>query len=375
MKQKTTQPRTTTERPSTLVSLAEKNSFHGVKGMRNMDSNTHFPPAVTKNPDMEKEQPLIEFFNQQRNYQLLIDQPYLCGNSHHVAVDMSMTNFLYESDVFLIMVVKSPCWHTKQRSATRSTWANEQWAKKKLGVVVRHAYLLGRCQTRAQAIYVAEEAVEHQDILQWDFHDSFRNITLKEVLFLQWYTSRCRNVPYIYKGDDDVFVNTRAVVRFLLSEMKPEWRHDLMMGSTMNGSPRVVDTKSRYYVSYRLFEGKMYPVYVSGGSFIFSGDLAVRLFNASLSVRMIPIDDAYVGLLMHHLGVKPRDDDRFKNYGRPKVNTCMLSRIFGFHSMSPTMMVDQWQKLEALGDEVTSTCGELAKRVEKVRNFLINKWN
>ena len=43
------------------------------------------------------------------------------------------------------------------------------------------------------------EANEYGDILQGEFHDSFRNLTLKEIMFLNWLPKHCPKTQFIFK--------------------------------------------------------------------------------------------------------------------------------------------------------------------------------
>lgn len=57
--------------------------------------------------------------------------------------------------------------------------------------------------------------METNHILQWDFHDTFFNLTLKQVLFLQWQEVRCANTSFVLNRDDDVFAHTDNMVSYL----------------------------------------------------------------------------------------------------------------------------------------------------------------
>ncbi|XP_061580853.1 N-acetyllactosaminide beta-1,3-N-acetylglucosaminyltransferase 2-like isoform X1 [Cololabis saira] len=117
---------------------------------------------------------------------------------------------------FLLLAVKSLVPHFARRQAIRETWG-------RAGVVggrsVVTLFLLGDASPAdhhpALQGMLGEEARLHGDLLQWDYRDSFFNLTLKDVLFLQWFGRRCRRARYVLKGDDDVFVNTPRVLQLL----------------------------------------------------------------------------------------------------------------------------------------------------------------
>jgi len=320
-----------------------RNHFPFVKGMYNMSRFLKLPPPVPIRSSSKE--PLLNY-PQKRDYPQLLKLPNKCGRGHKVPVDFEkLDDFDYDSEMFLLMAVKSSCSSRGRRDAVRQTWGNETWVKQNLNVNLKLVFLLGSCTSESLSKNLKKEHEDWMDILQWDFHDSFGNLTLKEVLFLQWFTKTCQNVPYVFKGDDDVFVNTKNIVEYLRKEVLPEKRKDLFVGSVLVGSPRILDPTWKYYVSYNLFPEKYYPPYVSGGGFLLSSDVIVRIFSASMRMRIFPIDDAFVGTLLKSCGIKPNNDPRFKSWGisPPPVGPCRLSKVFTFHKSLPTTLVRQWK--------------------------------
>jgi len=174
---------------------------------------------------------------------------------------------------------------------------------------------------------------------------------LKDNLFLQWFAKYCQNVPYIFKGDDDVFVNTENIVEFL-KDLSIQKRLSLFRGSVLYTSERVDDPSNRYYVNKSIYSKSLYPPYVSGDSFVMSNLMAINLFQASLKARIIPIDDAYLGILLRKIGLKPQDDQRFGNWNKPNstINICKLSKLKTFHGVYPKKMLEMWKNLMQLNN-------------------------
>ena len=75
-----------------------------------------------------------------------------------------------------------------------------------------------------------------------------------------------------------------------------------------------------------------------------SSNVIVRIFNASLHLRIFPIDDAFVGTLLQSSGIKPKNDPRFKSWGikPPPVGACRLSKVFTYHRVLPKTLIRQW---------------------------------
>lgn len=119
-----------------------------------------------------------------------------------------------DGDVHLLVVIKSVAEQHDRREAVRKTWGQELSVD---GKTIRTVFLLGTptSDTRNLQKLLEYEDVIYRDILQWDFMDTFFNLTLKEVNFLRWFSIYCPQVQFIFKGDDDVFVNTRNLLELI----------------------------------------------------------------------------------------------------------------------------------------------------------------
>ncbi|VDK52625.1 unnamed protein product [Gongylonema pulchrum] len=60
-----------------------------------------------------------------------------------------------------------------------------------------------------------EEAQQHGDLLQQDFIDRYRNLTLKAAMWISFVDAFCPRVSYILKMDDDAMINYFALVQML----------------------------------------------------------------------------------------------------------------------------------------------------------------
>lgn len=84
--------------------------------------------------------------------------------------------------VFLLLAIKSSPANYGRRQVLRTTWARERRVR---GASLRRLFLVGSDRDPQQARkfnrLLELEAKAYGDILQWDFHDSFFNLTLKQV--------------------------------------------------------------------------------------------------------------------------------------------------------------------------------------------------
>lgn len=148
------------------------------------------------------------------------------------------------------------------------------------------------------------------------------------------------------QGDDDVFVNIQNIVDYLLS-LSSEQARDLFAGSVLYPSPRITNPKSKYYVSTNLWSEKYYPPYVSGGGFLMSSLVCKKIFEVTKVTPIIPIDDAFLGVCLKKLGMKPQNHKGFKSWGvnRPK-DICIYHEIMTLHKLNSEEMVEMWRKLQ-----------------------------
>lgn len=260
-----------------------------------------------------------------RMYPMLIDQPNFCHKKP-----------------YLLLVVKSLVQHFDRRQAIRETWGRAGLVANR---TVATVFLLGGSLSTdylpdLQGM-LSHEAKFHKDIIQWHYRDTFFNLTLKEVLFLDWFRQRCPHTRYVFKGDDDIIVNTFRIVEFLKS-LSPHKRKELFIGSViMDGEPKR-DPKLKYFIPQSVFEGR-YPPYASGAGYLFSGNLALRLHSVSHRVLLYPIDDVFTGMCLEKLGLSPEEHSGFKIFDiDDDMTPCMYRGLMMVHSRTPLELLTIW---------------------------------
>lgn len=263
-----------------------------------------------------------------RTYPMLINQPHVCHQSP-----------------FLLFVIKSLIPHFDRRQAIRESWG-------RAGVLgnqtVATVFLLGSTLPMdhfPQMIdMLGHEAELHNDVLQWDYRDTFFNLTLKEVLFLEWFSQKCPHARYVLQGDDDVFINTFQIIDYLngLSGIKAK---DLFVGDVISHAGPHRDHKLKYFIPKNVFDG-VYPPYAGGGGYLFSGQLALHLYNVSRQVLLYPIDDVYMGMCLRKLGLAPEKHSGFRTFGieeKYRNNPCTYRNLMLVHSRTPQEILRIWQ--------------------------------
>ncbi|XP_078452291.1 N-acetyllactosaminide beta-1,3-N-acetylglucosaminyltransferase 2 isoform X1 [Lampetra planeri] len=263
----------------------------------------------------------------------LIDQPRKCAGHRP----------------FLLFAIKSVIAHFDRRQAIRESWGAETSGN----VTVRRVFLLGRpanpdLEPNLQHL-LDLESKRYSDILQWDFRDSFFNLTLKELLFLKWVEQRCSDVRFIFKGDDDVFVNTDRTVALLSNITAPDKVQNLFLGDVIVNAGPHRDKKVKYYIPESVFEGA-YPPYAGGGGYVYSGEMARRIHQVSRQVMQFPIDDVYVGMCLRRMGFAPTKNSGFRTFDiseKERNNICVYRDLILVHPRNPHEMMDIWKSLHS----------------------------
>ncbi|XP_071947460.1 uncharacterized protein [Antedon mediterranea] len=270
-----------------------------------------------------------------RGFYLLVNSPDLCKNDQGKP-----------EDIFMIVLISTLPMHVGKRDIIRKTWAKSHNV---IGMAIRFLFVMGRQLKKNEdeqyKSIVKNEQIRYGDIIQADFIESFHNLTLKVALGLKWVSENCQNAEYMFKGDDDIFVNFENIISYILNlRAKGRALEKFYMGSVLPRSRIVRREKSKYYVSHKEYSGKYFPPYCSGGGYILSSDVIHGMYLKALQTPLIPIDDAFQGILAEEEGVIPMHHDGFKNWGYSDSDKCDLLKSMVVHGpyKSPVEIFKVW---------------------------------
>lgn len=255
-------------------------------------------------------------------------------------------------EINLLMVIKSVATQHDRREVIRKTWGKEQVIK---GKRIKTLFLLGRPSHDVEKVnhqkLVEFENQIYGDILQWDFLDSFFNLTLKEIHFLKWFDIYCPGVHYIFKGDDDVFVNVDNIFEFLENSKQEK---NMFVGDVLFKAKPIRKKENKYYIPQTLYNKTLYPPYAGGGGFLMDGSLARKLYWAADTLELYPIDDVFLGMCLEVLHVTPIRHEAFKTFGLVKNKTSKLNRepcffkdMIVVHKLLPSELKLMWNLLKS----------------------------
>jgi beta-1,3-galactosyltransferase 1 len=200
---------------------------------------------------------------------------------------LSPHNVCQDPVPFLVIYVHSAPGHLEQRTLIRKTYANPSNTP---GLVVRTFFVIGFSQLHQNALL--QENAMYGDILQENYIDSYKNLSLKALSAMRYISSHCQFTHFVLKADDDIFVNIFALVRHLrASELTPPKSISCLVWPYM---PVMRDPNSKWYVSPEEWPQDAYTDYCSGSAFIIS----VPAISTMLQVLPLTpyhwVDDFYI---------------------------------------------------------------------------------
>lgn len=129
----------------------------------------------------------------------------------------------------LVFIIKSAMENFNRRSAIRQSWGFE---KRFSDVIIRTVFMLGVSENKNEHQINIQKSIDKEreqfnDIVQGDFIDSYYNNTIKTMMGLRWAIENCPRSRFFMFVDDDFYVSTKNVLRFLRNPVNyPEYLDD-----------------------------------------------------------------------------------------------------------------------------------------------------
>lgn len=253
-------------------------------------------------------------------------------------------------NIRLVYVIKSSLENFSRRNAIRKTWGFE---KRFSDVVIRRIFILGVTENEGLMLSISDEINQYNDIVQVDFIDSYFNNTIKTMTAIYWLIHFCPNSRYYYFSDDDMYVSTKNVLRylrnptnypgylkslknfskkknaFISSNKKTElnffksipsklsnYNFDLpenvllYTGCVINSSPLRLKN-SKWYISLKEYPYNSWPPYIPAGAYILSRKALFKMYYSSLYTKHFRFDDIYLAIVALKAGIQPYHCNEF----------------------------------------------------------------
>ncbi|XP_013387756.1 uncharacterized protein LOC106156873 [Lingula anatina] len=161
-------------------------------------------------------------------------------------------------------------------------------------------FVIGYTSNKVQWGRITEDSDVNNDVISYEFTDSYENLPTKTALMLHWFSQFCRDAKYLIKMDDDMYFNPRKLLETL--EEIPD--HMVLAGKMIFHARVQRNPKNKFYVSEEEYPYPYWPNYVAGGMYIVSADAVSKLWHAVSYVPRVTIEDAWLTLLALSVGVE-----------------------------------------------------------------------
>lgn len=112
----------------------------------------------------------------------------------------------------LFVAIISAAGNFERREMIRQTWLHHFMSiQNESHLLAGHGFIIGLTADNKVQMQIEEESKKYGDILQIDFMDNYYNLTIKVVGLINWLHKNCSNVNFVFKVDDDTYVNARNV--------------------------------------------------------------------------------------------------------------------------------------------------------------------
>ena len=83
----------------------------------------------------------------------------------------------------------------------------------------------------------------------------------------------------------------------------------------------------------------------------------VQIFEAMKELPIIPIDDAFIGVCLRKLNLRPTNHKGFKSWGVKYLehNNCVWREVMTFHKLQPEELAQVWQNFIHSSKRLLST--------------------
>lgn len=240
----------------------------------------------------------------------------------------------------VVICVSAASEYVERRQAIRQTWGSDP--------ANRVLFFFGLNTSNPEGLN--EEAEKYNDIVQYDFEDSYKNLTLKSVAMLRFVDeNRWPKLRYFIKADDDTFINTRNLPQTLGAISNDKDRG--IYGSLQVGSRPMRNRKDKWFVSRKEFSEKVFPAYLSGCFYVIPLNLLKILSAKATSVPFMYLEDAYITGIVARLAKIPRlrvgKHIVDHGYGTPTAHL-IAKKYVAKHYMTPARMFEAFKAVEEL---------------------------
>lgn len=182
-----------------------------------------------------------------------------------------------------------------KRDNIRATWGNSAHHATGTTLLV---FIVGSMDDPGVQRALVEEQRAHGDIVQGDFTDAYKNLTLKAIFGLKWIATYCKNAEFLLKADDDAFVNVFEWMRLAEAKVADDYHRFIMCPVWKDNTMPILRDPSKcmkWCVKYTEFPGRQYfPQYCAGLAVLMTREIVAELYTAAVQTPFFWIDDVFL---------------------------------------------------------------------------------
>lgn len=295
---------------------------------------------------------LQSYVSSQRQFPVLLQPRGQCGDGDSP-----------DRAPLLLLAIRTSEQDYRRRQLIRQSWGTAGWVRAQgnadgRGAYVSRVFLIGTDSSELQSETFELLHLENQhyrDILQWDIRDTPLNGTVKQLLFWSWFSDFCQHTSFVFETNDEVFVNTRALVSLLLDQLDRGHLEDFMLGHVVYGGKPDRSSSSQEFIPESFYRG-WYPSYARGAGRMSSALLLRRLLHVSHRVHLFPVEQVYVGMCLFRLNLSPTHHPAFLPSDWTKEweeKPCEIHKAVLLQTHSTEHMLQLWLSLSPLCANIT----------------------
>ena len=147
------------------------------------------------------------------------------------------------------------------------------------------------------------EAIKYNDILLFDFWESYWNLSVKSLVALNW-AVRHSNVNILMKIDDDILCNVSRMHGEMMKHVHSEsqGQDKVIIGKCDDNEYPNRDPESTVYSSEEMYPAHKYPRICKGGTYLITRAAGLSLLNKTTVVPLLRQEDVSVSVLANASG-------------------------------------------------------------------------
>ncbi|XP_050725366.1 beta-1,3-galactosyltransferase 5-like isoform X2 [Eriocheir sinensis] len=227
---------------------------------------------------------------------------------------------LADPPTLTVALVLSAVGHEHRRAFIRDSWARPAWYPHSR---LKTVFVLGATSDPSLQEAVDREAKTHRDIVQYNFIDSYANLTYKTLSLLSWGVTRCPNALFLVKVDDDVLLNPFHLHTYLQQALEQTptpsgvYPGDELFQGGPDDHPATTHIYGRFdpqpyplrttkwALTMEEYPEKVFPPFVHGPAYILGRAAARELLRYAPYIPLIKLEDVYTtGLVARAAGLR-----------------------------------------------------------------------